>query len=161
MPAHLRRAEEDELVADLVARAWARATAGDVPPGPPPTTARRATRGPVGPRGDVLLVARADAVAARWLPGTVARRVAWSHRMQRRWASCTPATAHVRVSHRLADAPDAVLDSILLHELAHLHEAGHGPAFRALVAVDPSSAAATAWLAHRSRHELRVAVGLA
>lgn len=161
LPAALTPEGERAAVTDLLARLHERAAA------PLPRTSLaesvepRPTRGPRGPRGDLGLVERADAVADRWLPGTHAARVAWSHRMSTRWASCTVATAHVRLSARLADAPDAVLDNVLLHELAHLHEPGHGPAFRALLARDPASRDVEAWLRRRSQLELRRALAAA
>jgi predicted metal-dependent hydrolase len=43
----------------------------------------------------------------------------------------------IRVSDRLRDAPDYVLDYVLLHELAHLLVPGHGPDFWALLAPYP------------------------
>ena len=57
--------------------------------------------------------------------------------MGRRWASCTPAEGTIRVSDRLRDVPDHVLDYVLLHELAHLLVPGHGPAFWRLLASYP------------------------
>jgi hypothetical protein len=159
VPAGLDPDEEAELVGRVVARLHARASGLDVPPGPPATVASRPTRQPRGPRGDPALVARADAVADRWLGGVRAQQVTWSHRMRTRWASCTPAHAAVRVSHRLGVAPDHVLDNVLLHELAHLLERGHGPAFRRLMARDPRSDEARSWLDHLQRHELREALG--
>lgn len=158
VPAGLARSDESALVDRLVARVRARAQDAAVPDGPPPTVAARDTRGPRGPRGHLALVARADAVADRHLDGLRAERVTWSHRMQSRWGSCTPARGAVRVSSRLACAPDEVLDHLLLHELAHLVERGHGPAFRALVARDPHHGAADRWLAHAERHALREAL---
>lgn len=161
VPSALRSARRDEVVDRLVAGLVERALRADVPAGPPPTVPARSTRGPRGPRGDVALAARADAVAARWLPGVAARRVTWSHRMQARWGSCTPSDGSVRISHRLASAPDAVLDNTLLHELAHLVEPGHDRAFQRLVAADPAAGQVAAWLAHQQRHALRLALGVA
>ena len=57
--------------------------------------------------------------------------------MGRRWASCTPAEGTIRVSDRLRDVPEHVLDYVLLHELAHLLVPGHGPAFWRLLASYP------------------------
>ena len=54
----------------------------------------------------------------RW-PRTADQR-AWVSTMGRRWASCTPPDGTIRVSDRLRDVPDHVLDYVLLHELAHL-----------------------------------------
>jgi predicted metal-dependent hydrolase len=57
-----------------------------------------------------------------------------------------PVPASVRISSRLTDVPVWVLDYVLVHELAHLLEAGHGPAFRALVARYPLAERATGFL---------------
>lgn len=161
VPAHLSAAAEREVVDDLMRRLHERAAAPVPTTTLPPSVAPRGTTGPTGPRGDLALVARADEVAARWLGGVRPASVAWSHRMTTRWASCTTPPGRIRVSHRLADAPDAVLDNILLHELAHIVETGHGPRFRALVADDPAAADVAAWLTGRTRAELRHALGLA
>jgi predicted metal-dependent hydrolase len=61
------------------------------------------------------------------------RVVEWSDKQHARWGSCTPETATIRVSSRLAGYPGFVLDYVVVHELAHLVEANHGPAFDALV----------------------------
>ena len=50
-----------------------------------------------------------------------------------RWGSCTQSTGEIRLSHRLVAFPAWVWRYVLVHELAHLVEAGHGPAFWALV----------------------------
>ena len=42
--------------------------------------------------------------------------------------SCTPAEGSIRVSDKVRGMPGWVLDYVLLHELAHLIEPGHGPA---------------------------------
>ena len=47
--------------------------------------------------------------------------------------SCTAAERSIRISNRLASMPGWVLDSVLVHELAHLDEPNHGPRFKALV----------------------------
>jgi predicted metal-dependent hydrolase len=53
--------------------------------------------------------------------------------MRQRWGSCTPEDGTIRVSSRLAAYPSWVLDYVLVHELAHLVVANHGPAHDALV----------------------------
>ncbi len=57
----------------------------------------------------------------------------WSSRQNMRWGSCTPAQKRIRISDRIADMPEWVLDSVIVHELAHLVETDHGPAFQELV----------------------------
>lgn len=51
----------------------------------------------------------------------------------KRFGSCTPAQGTIRISHRLASMPQWVLRYVVVHELAHLEEANHGPRFWALV----------------------------
>lgn len=78
------------------------------------------------------LPARTRALARRFgLPEPLL--VEWSDRQQHRWGSCTIEDRAIRVSARLASFPDWVLDYVLVHELAHLLEASHGPRFRELV----------------------------
>jgi len=60
-------------------------------------------------------------------------RIEWSNRQMTRWGSCTAAERSIRISNRLASMPGWVLDSVLIHELAHLDEPNHGPRFKALV----------------------------
>ena len=61
------------------------------------------------------------------------KSIEWSDRQMTRWGSCTPADGRIRISNRLASMPAWVLDSVLIHEMAHLDEPNHGPKFRALV----------------------------
>lgn len=58
--------------------------------------------------------------------------IEWSGRQMRRWGSCTPENGRIRISNRLVGMPAWVLDSVIVHELAHLEEADHGPRFKAL-----------------------------
>jgi predicted metal-dependent hydrolase len=87
---------------------------------------------------DEDLLARATHLSHRYL-GDHARptSVRWVTTMGRRWASCTPAEGTIRVSDRLRDVPEHVLDYVLLHELAHLLVPGHGKGFWRLLASYP------------------------
>ena len=51
-----------------------------------------------------------------------------------RWGSCTPGRGTIRYSWRLILSPPPVLDYVAAHEVAHLAEANHSPAFWAVVA---------------------------
>jgi hypothetical protein len=63
-----------------------------------------------------------------------------------RWGSCSAAGA-LMYSWRLILAPPAVLDYVAAHEVAHLAEMNHGPAFWATVeALCPDWGAHRAWL---------------
>ncbi len=78
------------------------------------------------------LDARARVLAARYrLPTPVTVR--WVDNQHSRWASCSPTDGVIRVSSRLAGFPAWVVDYVIVHELAHLVEPRHGPAFWALV----------------------------
>lgn len=63
-----------------------------------------------------------------------------------RWGSCS-AAGKLMYSWRLAMAPPPVLDYVAAHEVAHLVEMNHAPAFWALVArLMPDYAVHRAWL---------------
>jgi predicted metal-dependent hydrolase len=90
------------------------------------------------PQDDEALAARASRLSTRYLGGHARpASVRWVSTMGRRWASCTPSDRTIRVSDRLRDVPDDVLDYVLLHELAHLLVTGHGPSFWRLLASYP------------------------
>lgn len=92
---------------------------------------RRRTRSRAG---DDALMARADELRRRYLPDVrPATSVRWVASMRTRWASCTPVDGTIRVSARLQPMPAWVCDYVLVHELAHLRVAGHGPEFWELV----------------------------
>ena len=79
----------------------------------------------------VDLVQRAKTLAKSYdLP--VPTSITWSSRQNSRWGSCTPATGAIRISHRMGEFPQWVIDYVIVHELAHLVEANHSPAFYAL-----------------------------
>ena len=48
------------------------------------------------------------------------------------WGSCTFTTGAIRIARRAASLPDWVLDYLVVHELAHLEQSDHGPAFHEL-----------------------------
>lgn len=50
-----------------------------------------------------------------------------------RWGSCSH-DGNINLSTRLILAPTEIMDAVIIHELAHLIEANHGPEFWALVA---------------------------
>ena len=54
-------------------------------------------------------------------------------RMSTRWGSCVPARRRVWLNTLLVRRPPALLEYVVVHELAHLREASHGPRFRALM----------------------------
>ena len=54
--------------------------------------------------------------------------------MKTRWGSCNHRTRHLNFNLKLALFDDEVLDYVIVHELAHIREANHSPAFWAIVA---------------------------
>jgi predicted metal-dependent hydrolase len=70
-----------------------------------------------------------------------------------RWGSCSSKGA-LSFSWRLVFAPEAVVDYVVAHEVAHLVEMNHGPRFwRVVASLVPDAAAPRAWL-RRHRAEL-------
>ena len=57
------------------------------------------------------------------------REIRYVANQQHRYGSCTPSSGTIRISHRVALMPSWVRDYVLVHELAHLVEANHGPRF--------------------------------
>lgn len=93
----------------------------------------------------VDLDARAATLGRRFhLPAPASIR--WVDNQQHRWGSCTPATGTIRLSRRLAAYPPWVVDYVIVHELAHLVETNHSPAFYALEARYPRAERAIGFL---------------
>jgi predicted metal-dependent hydrolase len=110
LPARFTRAEEKEWVATMLARLE--------------RSERR--RRP----SDAGLQRRAVDLGERYLDGrAVPDTVRWVANQNNRWGSCTPGDRAIRLSTRLQGMPSWVVDYVLVHELAHLIEAGHTPAF--------------------------------
>ncbi|MGI6046214.1 MAG: M48 family metallopeptidase [Eggerthellaceae bacterium] len=53
--------------------------------------------------------------------------------MKSRWGSCQPDTGRICINIRLALYPPECLEYVVVHELCHLRERGHGPRFKALM----------------------------
>ena len=97
--------------------------------------------------GDEELLARAIALSDRYLVGARPATVRWVTNQTARWGSCSWYSGDIRLSHRLQVVPDWVLDSVLVHELAHLTHADHSPAFHRLADCYPRHAEAGVFLA--------------
>src|SRR3984957_4382728 len=69
---------------------------------------------------DAGLLARSIELSDRYLVGARPATVRWVTNQTARWASCSHYSGHIRVSHRLRVVPEWVLDSVLVHEVAHL-----------------------------------------
>jgi len=90
---------------------------------------RLLTQRPQNAGGDGALEERCGVLADLYNDGVRPTSVRWVTNQQSRWASCSPSTREIRVSSRLRQCPEWVIDAVLVHELAHLHEADHSPAF--------------------------------
>jgi predicted metal-dependent hydrolase len=84
--------------------------------------------------GNAELMTRAKELSRRHLGGRATPvSVRWVTNQDSRWGSCTPIDRTIRLSTRLQGMPSWVVDYVLMHELAHLLVAGHGPRFWAEV----------------------------
>lgn len=72
--------------------------------------------------------------------------IRWVSNQRHQWGSCTPVDRTIRLSDRMAGFPRWVVDYVIVHELAHLVEADHGPAFWALVERYPKTERARGYL---------------
>ncbi|MDT7547367.1 MAG: hypothetical protein QOE99_3477 [Actinomycetota bacterium] len=127
LPGRMSKADEDRWVTEMLGR----------------LDRQDARRRP----GTAELEERAATLSERYLEGRAApKSVTWSTRQNGRWGSCTPADGTIRLSSRLQGMPDWVVDYVLLHELAHLLQPGHDPAFWALVGRYPRTERARGFL---------------
>jgi predicted metal-dependent hydrolase len=128
LPAHLDRSSRQKTIDWLVQRLLARH-----PPHPN--------------MGDDALLARAAALSERYLLGVRPASVRWVTNQTARWGSCSYYSGDIRISHRLRPVPAWVLDSVLVHELAHLTYPDHSPAFNRLANSYPRHREAGSFLA--------------
>jgi predicted metal-dependent hydrolase len=130
IPDQFTRAEESEWVARMLARLAAR-------------------EGRTGQSEDELLT-RAQRLIGRYLGDyggmAVPASVRWVTNQNGRWGSCTPADRTIRISHRIQEMPEWVIDYVLLHELAHLVVPGHSAKFWDLVGRYPRAERARGYL---------------
>jgi hypothetical protein len=110
IPAHMSRSEEARWVETMVARV------------------EKSER--VAIPSDEDLWDRALLLNDSYLGGlAMPSSVRWVSNQKQRWGSCTPADRTIRLSERLQGMPPWVVDYVIVHELAHLLEPGHGVAF--------------------------------
>jgi predicted metal-dependent hydrolase len=133
IPQRLSRADEQRMVGDMVAKVLAREAKVALP------------------RGDQALAERAAALVETYLAPVLGQApqpqaITWVSNQGRRWGSCTPSTATIRLSHRLQAMPGWVVDYVVLHELVHLVEAYHSARFWALVDRYPQAEKAKGFL---------------
>ncbi len=127
IPSSLSRAEEAEWVKTMVSRLQ--------------RSERRKKP------SDAALLQRATNLNDRYLGGLATPgSVRWVENQQARWGSCTPGDRAIRLSARLQGMPAWVIDYVLVHELAHLLEPGHGEKFWAWVERYPQAERARGYL---------------
>ena len=131
LPARMSRAEEQRWITIMLERLATQER----------RSARRASR------GDTELGRRATELSRQFLDGVPKpKSVRWVTNQGSRWGSCTPVDGTIRLSDRLATMPGWVIDYVLVHELAHLIEIGHGPRFYRLVDAYPKAERARGYL---------------
>jgi predicted metal-dependent hydrolase len=126
MPSSLSKAEEEQWIATILDR----------------LDQRERRRRP----SDTALFGRAQELSRRYLGGVEPESVRWVDNQRTRWGSCTPEDRTIRISSTLRGMPSWVVDYVLVHELAHLLEPGHGPEFWALVNRYPKTERARGYL---------------
>jgi predicted metal-dependent hydrolase len=101
-------------------------------------------------RTDGELVSRAHRLIHRYLPELPSEdmpaSLRWVDNQHGRWGSCTPADRTIRISDRIMDMPDWVIDYVLLHELVHLLVASHNETFWSTVGRYPKAERARGYL---------------
>ena len=93
------------------------------------------------------LLARAVDLSDRYLVGVRPASVRWVTNQTARWGSCSFHSGDIRISHRLRVVPEWVLDSVLVHEVAHLTHPDHSRAFHKLAGSYPRHKEAGVFLA--------------
>ena len=126
LPARVRGAEREQLIAWLVERS------------------RR--RRPALLSSDPELLERAIRLADTYDLGVVPTSVRFVTNQRRRWGSCSVESGTIRLSDRLRAVPGWVLDAVLVHELAHLAVPDHSAAFHELADRHPRQRDATTFL---------------
>jgi predicted metal-dependent hydrolase len=96
---------------------------------------------------DATLEARARALNQRYFEGKLSwQSIRYVTNQNKRYGSCTPSLGSLRISHRVAHLPAWVRDYIIVHELAHLVQPNHSPAFWDLVNRYPRAERARGYL---------------
>lgn len=129
-PLHATDADVARFVREK--RAWIEARRADVTASPSAAAAAASSAEKAAWRAAVE--ARVPALIAQWEPviGVRAGKVAYRD-MTSRWGSCNPQTGRICINIRLALYPPECLEYVVVHELCHLLERGHGPRFKALL----------------------------
>jgi hypothetical protein len=95
---------------------------------------------------DERLAARAHVLNDRHFGGRLRWNSIQFEDLSRLWGSCTFTTGAIRIAQRAASLPEFVLDYLIVHELAHLVQSDHGPAFHELAGRYPLTERARGYL---------------
>lgn len=86
-------------------------------------------------RTDAELQARAEQINRKYFGSQLQwQAIRWVDNMQQRLGSCTrggPTDGHIRISSRIRDWPEWVVDYVIAHELLHRRYPNHSAEFRA------------------------------
>ena len=78
------------------------------------------------------LKAQIPPLLAKWQPVIGVEAAAWGVRvMKTRWGSCNSVSRRIWLNLELARKPPHLLEYVVVHELVHLLERGHGARFKA------------------------------
>ncbi len=121
---------------------------------------RMLKRSQIAPQTDEALEKRARELNKKYFDGRLSwRSVRYVTNQNSRFGSCTPDNGTIRLSDRLASMPSWVRDYVLVHELAHLLEANHGPKFWKLVNRYPLTERARGYLMAVGLEEMEEGAG--
>ena len=96
---------------------------------------------------DTMLQRRAEELNRIYFDGKLRwTSIRWVANQEKRYGSCTPSHGTIRISARVASLPTFVQDYVIVHELAHLVEANHGPRFWQIVSRYPRTERARGYL---------------
>ncbi len=125
IPARLTKAEEREVVPEMIAKIRAKEVAPD----------------------ETELSKEIDRLLSKYAPEITIRpaSVAWRS-MNERWGSCTSVDRTIRIATKLQRAPKYVLDFVLYHEAIHLYIYDHGSEFQEFLKRYPRHLEAEAFL---------------
>lgn len=77
-----------------------------------------------------------------------------TRRMTTRWGSCNPSARRIWLSLELARFRQPLIEYVVVHELAHLRVAGHGPAFRSILDEALPDWQQRRWALNHATHEM-------
>lgn len=110
IPARFTAEQEREAVETIVAKVRRKSTSASL--------------------SDAALLSRAHTLNTEVLDGRATiGSVRWSTNQTTLWGSCTTKSGDIRISSRLKQVPDWVVDAVIVHELVHTFISGHGPEF--------------------------------